>query len=212
MSRFSWESKDELPEQEDWSSIEDETPRPATGISNRWLGMGIFMAVEAMLFMIFIFAFLFLRAQGGSWPPPGVPPLDIRLASINLLVLLLSAFIAYSAERSVRRYLITPAERQLLVASGLGTLFLAGQLREYAVLLSNGITTASGLYGALFYVTIGFHGLHVLSGLVWLLVVWYLTRTARQTPDQHFAVQAATLYWGFVSSVWVLLFFLLYVL
>ncbi len=210
MSQFDWESSSDPPEFEDESSYEQAVP--ASGISNQWLGVWLFMVVEAMLFLIFIFAFIFIRGQGQKWPPPGVPALDIRFATINSLVLILSAFLVFSAERFIKRYLITQAEKLLLFAIGLGILFLAGQIREYAVLFSNGITTASGLYGALFYVTIAFHGLHVLSGLVWLGIVWNWTREARQTPDRHFAVQAATLYWGFVATVWLVLFLLLYVL
>ncbi len=210
MSQFSWESE-EPPEVEDWASMEAEETAPATGINNSWLAVLLFMGVEAMLFLIFIFAFLYLRSQGEGGPPPGVPPLDARLAAVNLLVLLLSGYLAFRAERSIRRYLITNAERQLLIAAVLGGLFLLGQGREFATLLANGITASSSLYGAVFFATIGFHGLHVVSGLVWLMSVWYLTRKARQTPDKHLAVQAATLYWEFVAGVWVLLFLLLYV-
>ncbi len=183
----------------------------ATGISNRWLGILILMAVEAMLFLIFIFAFLYLRLQGENWPPPGISRLDLSWPLLNVLVLLASAIAAFSAEHAIRHYWITIAEKRLLLASGLGLLFLAGQIREYAALFLQGVTPATGLYGALFYMTIGFHGVHAVSGVIWLLVVWYLTRGARQTPEQHLGVQAATLYWGFVASIWIVLFLLLYV-
>ncbi len=209
MDGFYWEGEEdpalggsELPE--------EEAAAPASGISSRWLGLIMFIAVEAMLFVILLFSFLYLREQGESWPPAGLPPLDRTWPLIGLMVLVLSGVMAYGAERSVRRYQITTAEKQLLAAAGLGILFLAGQVREFAVLLTNGATLSSSLYGGIFYLTIAFHGLHVISGIIWLLWVWWLTRGARETPAEHFGVSAAVVYWGFVTSVWVLLFVLLY--
>ncbi len=209
MDGFYWES-DEDPTLGESEPAEEEAAAPASGISSRWLGLIMFMAVEAMLFLILLFSFIYLREQGESWPPAGLPPLDRTWPLIGLMVLLLSGVMAYGAERSVRRYRITVAEKQLLAAAGLGILFLAGQVREFAVLLSNGAAVSSSLYGGIFYLTIGFHGLHVISGIIWLLWVWWLTRDARETPAEHFGVSAAAVYWGFVASVWVLLFVLLY--
>jgi cytochrome c oxidase subunit III len=212
LERFDWEAGGEATESEGVSPAGREHAVTEQELKNHWLGVLVLIAVEAMLFLMFIFAFLYLRAQGEPWPPPGVSRQDLGLPILNVLVLLASALVAYGAEHSIRHYWITVAERRLLVAAGLGLLFLAGQFREYAVLFLQGITPATGLYGALFYVTIGFHGAHVMSGLIWLVAVWYSTRAARQTPERHLGVRAATLYWGFVSSVWIVLFLLLYMI
>jgi cytochrome c oxidase subunit 3 len=195
---------------QNWSDREFFAP-PRTRVDNNLLAVGFFVAVEAILFLIFIASFVYLRARGAPFPPPGVPRLDPTFPIINLIILLASGLVAYRGLISIRRYRITWAERRLLAASALGVIFLIGQVREYAVLFQNGVTASSSLYGALFYLTIGFHGLHVLSGVVWLLVVWYATRQAHETPFKHFGVQAAVLYWSFVTLIWIVLFLLLYV-
>ncbi len=203
-------SQDEPGESSGW--WDEASQRTATGLSNRWLAILLFIAIEALLFLFLIVALIYLRMGGAPWPPAGVSRQALLLPALNLVVLLSSTVGVYSAERCIRRYRITTAEKRLLLASGLGLIFLAIQVREYTLLFLNGITLASSLYGALFYLTIGVHGLHVLSGIIWLSVVWYLTRDARQTPDHHLGVQAAVVYWGFVTAVWIFLFLLLYVL
>ncbi len=184
--------------------------RTSTGVSNGWLALIFFILIEALLFLFLIGSIGYLRARGAPWPPPGVAQLDRLFPAINLAVLLISGALAYLAERIIRRGNLTLAEKFLLAASGLGILFLLGQIREYAVLFFNGITLSSNLYGSLFYLAIGFHGAHVLSGIVWLVAASRSTRAGKQMPAHHFGVQAAALYWEFVSVVWVALFVLLY--
>lgn len=185
--------------------------RTATGLSNTWLAVLFFIAVEIVLFASMISAFVYLRTLGAGWPPPGMPRLDPVLPAVNMIVLLASGGLAYLAERQVRRYRIVQAERLMLLAGLLGLVFLLGQLNEYGNLLSRGVAISTGIYGSLFYTLIGFHGFHVLSGVIWLLAAWYLTRQARQTPDRHTAVRSATLYWEFVAIVWIAIYLLLYI-
>jgi cytochrome c oxidase subunit 3 len=92
----------------------------------------------------------------------------------------------------------------------MGATFLAGQLYEYGHLEFN---LKTNLFASTFYVLTGFHGLHVLAGLILMaIVLWRSRRPGHYSSEKHFGVEAAEIYWHFVDGVWVILFLLLYIL
>jgi cytochrome c oxidase subunit 3 len=94
-----------------------------------------------------------------------------------------------------------------------GALFVAGQIFEYANLVHDGLTIASSGYGSVFYLTTGFHGLHVTGGLIaFLLIIGrsFLTRTFGH-KDAAAAI-VTSYYWHFVDVVWIGLFLVIYVI
>ncbi len=94
-----------------------------------------------------------------------------------------------------------------------GALFIAGQVYEYAELAHEGLTLASSGYGSVFYLTTGFHGLHVTGGLIAFLLIIGRTFTARRfTHGQATGAIVVSYYWHFVDVVWIGLFFTIYVL
>ncbi|MGB5951764.1 MAG: heme-copper oxidase subunit III [Ornithinimicrobium sp.] len=93
-----------------------------------------------------------------------------------------------------------------------GATFVAGQVLEYAELVREGVTLASDPYGSVFYMTTGFHGLHVTGGLIMFLLVIGRSFTAkRYTHAQATTAVVASYYWHFVDVVWVALFITIYV-
>jgi len=94
-----------------------------------------------------------------------------------------------------------------------GALFVAGQVYEYAHLVQDGLTIGSSGYGSVFYLTTGFHGLHVTGGLIAFLLI-----IARSFAAKRFGHAEATsaivtsYYWHFVDVVWIGLFIVIYVL
>ena len=95
----------------------------------------------------------------------------------------------------------------------LGAIFVTGQVYEYAMLVSEGITFNGNAYGTAFYLTTGFHGLHVTGGLIAFLLV-----IGRAFAVKNFGHKEATsaivvsYYWHFVDVVWIGLFLIIYVL
>ncbi|HLF05600.1 MAG TPA: cytochrome c oxidase subunit 3, partial [Thermoplasmata archaeon] len=100
----------------------------------------------------------------------------------------------------------------LLTTIALGAIFLCGQAYEYGVLNGESFTMGSGIFGTTFFMLTGFHGLHVLMGLVFLNVVYEATLKGRLTPEQHFPFRAASWYWHFVDAVWLFVFTIAYIL
>ena len=96
----------------------------------------------------------------------------------------------------------------------MGALFVSGQIVEYATLIGkDGLTLASSAYGSAFYLTTGFHGLHVTGGLVAFLFVLARTYMAKRfTHEQATSAIVVSYYWHFVDVVWIALFAMIYIL
>ena len=98
----------------------------------------------------------------------------------------------------------------LLLTALMGIAFLGGQMKEYFE-LPFGLT--DNLFASTFYALTGFHGLHVCLGALMILIVWaQAPQPGKFTPQAHFGIAAAELYWHFVDVIWVILFALLYLL
>ena len=95
----------------------------------------------------------------------------------------------------------------------MGAVFIGGQAIEYAELVQEGVTIQASAYGTMFYLTTGFHGLHVTGGLIAFLFVLGRTYIARKfTHEQAVSAIVVSYYWHFVDVVWIGLFATIYLI
>jgi cytochrome c oxidase subunit 3 len=95
----------------------------------------------------------------------------------------------------------------------MGATFIAGQATEYVSLIQEKVTIPSSVYGSIFYLTTGFHGLHVTGGLIAFLLVLGRTFMARRfTHEQAVSAIVVSYYWHFVDVVWIGLFATIYLI
>nr|WP_280953296.1 heme-copper oxidase subunit III [Acidipropionibacterium timonense] len=95
----------------------------------------------------------------------------------------------------------------------MGAVFIAGQLTEYATLVSEGHTISSSVYFSAFFLATGFHGLHVLGGLIAFLFTLARTYLARTfTHEQAVTAIVVSYYWHFVDVIWIILFSVIYLI
>jgi cytochrome c oxidase subunit 3 len=178
--------------------------------SNAWVAVLVFRGAEAMFFAGLIGAYIDFRGASPIWPPPFQPRLPTGVTGINTVILLVSVFTMRRAVKSVfvndRKRLV----RFLAMTALLGAIFLGVQGYEWLRLIHFGLTVSSSVYGGLFYTLIGFHGLHVLGALVWLLIVLALAKHGRFSKDRHVGLQTCSMYWTFVVGLWPVLFILVY--
>jgi cytochrome c oxidase subunit 3 len=107
----------------------------------------------------------------------------------------------------------TGMNRGIAVTLALGVIFLLLQLYDYYTLVTvDHFGIDSGVYGTLFYTMTGFHGAHVLGGVVGLSVVLARGMAGQFTRRHHVAVEAVHYYWHFVDIVWIFLFTTIYLL
>ena len=173
-------------------------------------GMTIFLASEAMLFAGLIAGYVVLRLSSPAWPPsPDLPKLPVVLTGINTVFLITSSFTYHFAEVAVKKGKKGTAWLFLTVL--LGSLFLCIHGYEWYHMHHEGLWfNTGGVYGSSFFVLTGFHGLHVLIGV--LMIAWALIRQlgGAYTAQSHTYLILAGMYWHFVDVVWLFLYSVLY--
>ena len=177
-------------------------------------GMALFIASEVLFFFAFFWAFfdasLFPKeATGFVWPPVGIEVFEaFGVPLVNTLVLLTSGYTVSWAHHDIREGDMAHATKMLAITVGLGVLFTALQIYEYA---GGAFGFREGIYPSTFFMATGFHGFHVIVGTVFLAVCWYRCAQRHFQPDHHFGFEAAAWYWHFVDVVWIFLFTFVYV-
>jgi len=172
-------------------------------------GFTVFLLSESIIFLSFFFTYVVLRLTNPDWLPPGVSGPELSsFVVINTVILLSSSGVIQLAERALGRHYLSKFRLLWLMTSLMGAYFLVGQGIEWSH-LNFGLTT--GLVGATFYILTGFHGLHVLSGVILQIVMLVRSFIPNAYNHGHFGVSAATLFWHFVDVIWVILFSLLYI-
>jgi heme/copper-type cytochrome/quinol oxidase subunit 3 len=189
------------------------TAHPADAAAERTtllLGVRLFILSEVMLFGAFFTAYFVLRFQAPQWPPQGdVERPELLLVGMNTLILLASSVTMQWATSRIAHGDARGLRRGLAATLALGVVFLAVQGYEFA---TNGFGFADGIFGSTFYTLTGFHGAHVLAGILIIGAVANRARLGLVDQSHHTAVEAAGYYWHFVDVVWVFLFTTVYVL
>lgn len=158
----------------------------------------------------------------GTWPlltvpdttrytAPEIAMVAWGLPAINTAILLLSGVTVTCAHVALHKNKGVVAVSWLVATVLLGGLFLGLQAWEYLEAYTHmGLTFSSGLYGNLFFLMTGFHGVHVFLGVVTLAVITFRIAYGSINSKNRFAFEAASWYWHFVDVVWLLLFVCVY--
>ncbi|MGE5660237.1 MAG: cytochrome c oxidase subunit 3 [Actinomycetota bacterium] len=172
-------------------------------------GMTVFLLSESIIFLSFFFTYVVLRLTTPEWFPPGISgPEPSPFVILNTVILLSSSVVIQLAERALSRHHLVKFRWLWLITALMGSYFLVGQGIEWSH-LDFGLRT--GLMGATFYILTGFHGLHVLSGVILQVIMLVRSLIPGNYNKGHFGVSATTLFWHFVDGIWVILFSLLYI-
>jgi cytochrome c oxidase subunit 3/cytochrome o ubiquinol oxidase subunit 3 len=178
------------------------------GLDHRKLGMWLFLATEVMFFGGLLSTFLFYKINNPS--PAEVAMLDVVLVGVNTFVLLTSSFTVVLGLTAIQQNDKKGMMRFLGITILLGVVFLAGQGYEFVELYHKGMTLSSSVFGSSFFTLTGFHGLHVLIGLIWGGLTILKAQQGQFSADEYGGVEIFGLYWHFVDIVWIILFTLIY--
>ena len=172
------------------------------------VGVVVWLASELMFFSGLFAAYFTLRASTWPWPPTGVELNTVR-TGIATLVLVASSATMHVGVRAAERDNRPLAVRWLSVTALLGLLFLANQALEYA---DSSFSISSHAYGSIFFLMTGFHGLHVLGGILLMgAVIGTIAGPGSRAPAGSTA-QVCGYYWHFVDVVWVAMFATIYLI
>ena len=180
----------------------------ATSVSPLGVGVIVWLASEVMFFAGLFAAYFVLRSGNDPWPPDGAE-LDVARAVLSTVLLITSSGTMHLAVRAAEAGDHRRVARWLAVTLTLGTVFLINLGLEWASLDFSLDTDA---YGTSYYLITGFHGLHVLGGLVLMLAVAGLVLGRDAEAPVGPSVAVTGYYWHFVDLVWIVVFATLYLL
>lgn len=188
------------------------------------VGTMVWLTSELMFFAGLFAMFFTLRSTQSEMFAEGASELDIPLATTITVILVASSVTAqfgvFAAERHQPRRTGGALQIQhwgmvewYILSFIMGAIFIGGQTYEFAVMVSHGITVSSNAFGSAFYITTGFHGLHVIGGLIAFLFIIGRAFLAKRF-GHHEATSAIVVsyYWHFVDVVWIVLFAIVYFL
>jgi cytochrome c oxidase subunit 3 len=198
------------------------------------VGTIIWLASELMFFAALFAAYFTIRNVTNSQAATAHVPslwqtqtalLNVPFAIVNTSVLVASSFTCqmgvFAAERGqVNRTggMLNPKAWGLrewyVLTFFMGSFFIGGQVYEYVSLFHEaGLTISANVYGSVFFLATGFHGLHVTGGLIAFVILLGRTFLARTfTHEQAVSAVVVSYYWHFVDVVWIALFGVIYIL
>ena len=188
------------------------------------VGTIVWLSSELMFFAALFAAYFTIRNISPELWASETTKLNIPFATANTSILVLSSvacqFGVFAAERgragrtgTMWQFKLWGMREWFVLTYFMGAVFIAGQATEYAELVVENVTIPSSPYGSLFYLATGFHGLHVIGGLLAFLLVIGRTFAARRfTHEQAISAIVVSYYWHFVDIVWIALFATIYLI
>ncbi|MCA1582258.1 MAG: cytochrome c oxidase subunit 3 [Acidobacteria bacterium] len=176
-----------------------------------WATAGL-IAIEAMSFAIIIATFIYLRMTVTDWPPPTLPPPDLRWGIAGLVVLVISCVPIRMAEKIAGRG--RPEEDRRRIAALIRVFLLIAAVAVAIRLLEFPGTHCkwnNSAYGSVIWTTLGIHLLEALAGFAEFAVVAAVLVGSHAEEKHLLDVRACALFWYFIVAVWIPLFGMIYV-
>lgn len=198
------------------AQLVDETSRPEIP-TNRpnmvAIGTMVWLASELMFFAALFAMYFTLRSVNPEVWAEDASLLNVPFAAVNTTILVLSSVTCQLGVFAAERGDVRGLRKWFIITFIMGAIFIGGQVTEYAELAHKGLTLSSSAYGSAFFLTTGFHGLHVTGGLIAFLFVLARTYAAKRfTHEQATSAVVTSYYWHFVDVVWIALFATIYLI
>lgn len=178
---------------------------------NKVLGFWLFLGGETVLFGTLFSAFLALRDQVLDGPKPN-ELFELPLVALTTIILLTSSLTSVMATQAMHRHNVKSLIGWLVVTVLLGIAFLVLEVNEFVHYVHEGHGFTTSAFSSSFYTLVGFHGGHVLFGVLWIsLIIGQLAKkglTVVTAPKAYIA----GLYWHFIDVVWVFIFTVVYLM
>jgi cytochrome c oxidase subunit 3 len=170
-----------------------------------YTGIAVGLVSILMFFMALASAFLVRRGTSGDWVPVHLP----AVLWINTLVLFASSLTLELSRRSLSRSDLGGFRNMWGITTGLGILFLIGQLVAWRQLVAQGVFMATNPASSFFYIFTAAHGVHLLGGIGALVYV-FIRKFEPESITLPTAAEITSFYWHFMDGLWVFLLALLY--
>ncbi|WP_187261836.1 cytochrome c oxidase subunit 3 [Pontibacter beigongshangensis] len=183
---------------------EENTP---TGVHPLKFSLWLIIISIIMMFAAFTSAYIVRRSEG-NWLEFDLPAAFL----INTAIILLSSVSMQLAHNAASKNNLPLVKIMLLLTIGLGLAFLFGQLNAWGDLVNNNVFfggSESNPAGSFMYVLTGVHGFHLITGLVFLLIVLRASFKFKVHSKSMLRIQLCTVYWHFLGGLWLYLYIFL---
>ncbi len=179
------------------------------------IGTIVWLSSELMFFAALFAMYFTIRSTTGTsnWPPDHVH-LAVGYSAVFTTILILSSFTCQIGVFRAEAGDVYGMRRWFFLTFLMGLVFVLGQANEYRAQYAEDIPMRldSDGYGSVFYLTTGFHGLHVIGGLFAFIFVLLRSTVGRYTPEKATSAIVVSYYWHFVDVVWVGLYATIYLI
>jgi cytochrome c oxidase subunit III len=176
------------------------------------VGTIVWLSSELMFFAALFAMYFSIRAADYSLWEKHTPVLNLAYATPFTVILVLSSVTCQMGVFAAEKGDVHSLRRWFAITFVMGLVFVLGQGNEYRHLVDEGVKINADGYGSMFYLTTGFHGLHVTGGLIAFIIYMARTTMGRFTPAQATSAIVVSYYWHFVDVVWIGLFAMIYLL
>jgi cytochrome o ubiquinol oxidase subunit 3 len=187
----------------------DEHPHPA-GYSTQ-LGFWIYIMSDCLLFSVLFAAYGVLGGNYAAGPSPR-DLFDLNIVALNTTMLLLSSITYGFAMLSMRDNNAGRTQIWLAVTALFGLSFVAIELHEFAGMISEGATPQRSAFLSSFFTLVGTHGLHVTTGLVWMVTLMVQVGQRGLIEANRRRLLCLSMFWHFLDVVWIGVFTFVYLM
>jgi len=186
------------------------------------VGTIVWLSSELMFFAgLFAMYFTVRSVHPGDWPMRlpdgnkvslslwhGIPAYALPFTVILVASSVTCQWGVFAAERGD----VFGLRRWFVITFFMGLIFVLGQANEYRMQIHDGNTISATGYGSVFYLTTGFHGMHVIGGLIAFILLLSRTFVGKFTPQKATGATVVSYYWHFVDVFWIGLFAVIYLI
>lgn len=181
-----------------------EEPRKPISMHPKKFAMWLFLATVGMLFASWTSAYIVRQAEG-NWLYFELP----SLFYITTGIILISSVTMQWAFFAAKKDNIIMVKRLTWITALLGIAFLAGQFAGWRMLVQQSVYFVGNPSGSFMYVLTGFHGLHVVSAIIYVLIVLRSAMAGKIHSKNTAQIEMCTTYWHFLGGLWLYLFIFL---
>ncbi len=177
------------------------------------VGTIVWLSSELMFFAaLFAMYFTIRSVQGREIWAEGTEVLNLPYAAVFTVILVASSVTCQLGVFAAERGDVYGLRKWFALTLLMGLAFVLGQLNEYRELVHEGTTISATPYGSVFFLTTGFHGMHVIGGLFAFVIVLMRSTVGRFSPERATSAIVVSYYWHFVDVVWIGLFAAIYII
>jgi cytochrome c oxidase subunit III len=174
------------------------------------VGMACLIIGETAIFLMFVLAYLFYIGKSQYGPQPKEV---LELPIFSTIALLSSSVTIWLSEQAIHHGQVKKFTAWMGLTILLGLIFLAATAQEwYNLIVHDGLTIRTNLFGTTFYSLVGLHASHVIIGLIMLIALWVFAMMGQVNQAHSERIQTLALYWHFVDAVWVVVFTVVYII